>query len=423
MADPIRFKKRSKDHHSTTDVKKFIRGPVRLGELLKKSNEKENTVIYIHVPFCTKICSFCNMRRSLSKAYEDYDKLLIKHIEAMALSKYGKSSKIGSVYFGGGTPTTMNEKQLTGVLDAIFRNFKVKKDAEISMETTLTEMPVEKLKTLTKYGLNRISVGVQTFDDKGRKLLNRNGDGNFARKKLTEYLDTGFRNVNIDLIYNYPYQTEEELRRDMEVIGSLDLAGFSMYSLILMNDSQLAKKIEKSALELKNDIKHDRFYHNIVVEEGEKYAYEFFEFTKMVRPDRDQYKYIQYRNAGEDTIPIGAGAGGNILGAAGMNPISVKDYIESLNNIEDRTFMQFDPAYEAISKASKAVQFGKIDLKLLPTHLLEVAKSYAEGLVEEGFLSGNGPIYHLTDEGRYWGNNINKEYMDLLVTHDRNFAG
>lgn len=232
-------------------MNKYIKTSVSLEEILSQENPKKNTVMYIHVPFCSKICSFCNMRRSLSKVYEDYDKFLIKHINMIGNTIYGKTTTIDSVYFGGGTPTTMNEKQLAGVLNAIYDNFHINKNAEISMETTLTELTPEKLKYLKNYGLNRISVGVQTFSDKGRILLNRTGNGKFAKERILNYLDTGFKNVNIDLIFNYPYQTEDELREDMNIIGELDLAGYSMYSLILDNNSQLAKKVNQAAIKVK----------------------------------------------------------------------------------------------------------------------------------------------------------------------------
>lgn len=418
MEASSRYESRSKDHHSTTNVKKYIQGPKKLGDILINENKKENTVMYIHVPFCTKICSFCNMRRSLSDVYEDYDKLLVKHIEKIGNSQYGKTTTLDSIYFGGGTPTTMNEEQLSSVLNAIYKNFKIKENAEISMETTLTELSPEKLKHLASNGLNRISVGIQTFDDLGRQLLNRTGNGEFAKKRLTEYLDSGFRNVNIDLIYNYPYQTEAELKKDLKIIGELDLAGFSMYSLILDNNSRLARKVEKSIIKIKNDVNHDRRYYDIVVEDGKKSGYDFFEFTKMVRPNRDEYKYICHRNSGEDTIPIGAGAGGSIMGAMGMNPISIKEYIEKLENVEDIVFTQFSKSYQDIAKASKIVQFGKFDISLVPSHIQDVARNYITELMDDGMVVGEGDNYQLTKEGRYWGNNINKEYMDLLVEND-----
>lgn len=402
-------------------MNKYIKTSVSLEEILSQENPKKNTVMYIHVPFCSKICSFCNMRRSLSKVYEDYDKFLIKHINMIGNTIYGKTTTIDSVYFGGGTPTTMNEKQLAGVLNAIYDNFHINKNAEISMETTLTELTPEKLKYLKNYGLNRISVGVQTFSDKGRILLNRTGNGKFAKERILNYLDTGFKNVNIDLIFNYPYQTEDELREDMNIIGELDLAGYSMYSLILDNNSQLAKKVNQAAIKVKNDLKHDRYFHNIVVEEGEKHGYEFFEFTKMVKPDRDKYKYIKNRNTGEDTIPIGAGAGGEIMGAVGMNPIDIKKYIDSINNFKNIQLIQFSKDYEIIQKATKAVQFGKIDLSLVPAHLQDVAEKFLNQLVVEGMLIKDDKTFILTKDGKYWGNNINKEYTELLINNDYNY--
>ncbi|MDO5725139.1 MAG: radical SAM protein [Tissierellia bacterium] len=410
-----RYKNRDKSHHMGGNMMRFISGKDKLSNILNEKADRENNVIYLHIPFCTKICSFCNMRRQLSDVNPEYVNILVKHIEKLGKTPFAKSTTFDSIYFGGGTPTTMTTEELTTVLRALRSNFNLTPSCEISSETTLTELPAEKLVTLSNEGLNRISVGVQTFNDNGRKLMGRIGNGAFAKERLQEYLDTGFKGVNIDLIYNYPYQTEDDLDRDLELISNLDIAGFSLYSLILVKDSMLTKKISKKEIEIKTDLVHDYIYYHKVVEAAKKSGYEFLELTKMVRPGRDEYKYIVHRNTGAHTLPIGAGAGGNIGGAKIMNPIKLDEYAVFVDNLEIIEAPIFSDRYETIQEAVDQVQFGRIDLKMLPEDLVDKAKNLCEELVEADLVEKVGDIYELTELGKFWGNNVSQEYFDLMT--------
>lgn len=311
----------------------------------------------------------------------------------------------------------MSERDLGLVLDGIFEKFNINDNAEISMETTLTELSPDKLKNLSRHGLNRISIGVQTFNDRGRKIMGRFGDGEFAQNRIKYYLDLGFENVNIDLIYNYPYQSLEDLDEDMEIIANLNIAGFSMYSFILMEESRMAKKIDERAYKEKMDIKRDiEFYKNVVCQ-AEKAGYEFYEITKMVRPGRDQYKYISLINQGKDMLPIGGGAGGTISGAAIMNDIDLGQYEESLKNLLDRKYPVFNHDYARKNKAIKKIQFGFIDLEDLQGKDQALAEDYGKSLIDDGMAQRQGNKFILNNTGRYWANNISEEFSSLILNN------
>lgn len=416
----INLTKRSKTHHQNGQMEKYFLKMSSMEEVLSNKSTDDESAIYIHVPFCKKICSFCNLRRFKGLCSDNYHKLLLENLEIIGKSRFGQSLKIGSVYFGGGTPTVMNVDFQREVLDKIFEIFDVKKDAEISTETSLTDLDKEKLKALKKSGLNRISVGVQTFDDDGRKLLGRIGNGTFARKRLEEYLDTGLFNVNIDLIYNYPYQTKEILKKDMEIIGKMNLSGFSLYSLIINKGSQLEKILAaQKTMNEEDKLKKDLSYYNIVVEQAEKYGYEFLEITKMVRPNRDEYKYIKISNSQKNIIPIGAGAGGMINNSPIMNPLTIQEYKESLKNLEKRKIPVLNELYRKEKIALKKIQFGYFDLKDLDFIKLDSKKrikieKYMDELIKNKLAEQNKSVYTLTKTGRFWANTITGQIMEIL---------
>ena len=149
------YKDRKKSHHDAgMGFAKYTRGIKNLQKALSVSNDDNGkNSVYIHVPYCKKICSFCSMRRTINPVPDDYYKLIIKQIENYGKTEYVKTSEIGSIYFGGGTPTALPSEQLALVLQALYKNFNIKKNAEISMETTISELDEEKLKEYEEKGL------------------------------------------------------------------------------------------------------------------------------------------------------------------------------------------------------------------------------------------------------------------------------
>ena len=236
------FKERIKTHHSAmSEGNKYIMGVRGIGEALMKENtgSENNSTIYIHIPFCNKICSFCNMRRSLQKPSENYADLIVEEIKEYSKYEYVKTTKFDAVYFGGGTPTTLSKEELVKILKALRSNFSFTRDAEFTIETTVTELSNDKIEALIENGVNRFSVGIQTFDNNGRKKMGRIGSGEAAFKKLETLKSYEGVTVSMDLIYNYPEQTMDNLIDDLEKIKKLKLDGFSMYSLINMKETSI----------------------------------------------------------------------------------------------------------------------------------------------------------------------------------------
>ena len=402
------FKERIKTHHSAMgDGKQFVRGMRTVGEVLhiENASDEKNATIYIHVPFCNKICSFCNMRRSLQKPSEHYAEWVIKEIHAYAKLPYLQTTTFDAVYFGGGTPTTLSAEDLCSILKTLKETFRFTEDAEFTIETTVTELDEEKMDRLIGAGVNRFSVGVQTFDDAGRKKMGRIGTGAAAFERLRQLKQYPGVTVSMDLIYNYPEQTMESLYRDLDKIVELDLDGFSMYSLIDMKGSTIDPAQGEA---------NDEAMFFAIAESMKAHGYRFLELTKMVKGDR--YKYIMNRHQGADTLPLGAGAGGSVGGLAMMNPIELAEYEKSVEAVECKQGMLFDKAYGEMVRFKGDVQ--TVHLPKNETLYRDKAEyeAFCEQLLANGMIEKEATgAYCLTEKGIFWGNTISRTLYSMIL--------
>lgn len=399
------FKERIKTHHSAmAEGKRYVKGMRKLSEHLAVAQDGiENSVVYIHVPFCTKICTFCNMRRSLQAPSNNYADLLVAEIKEYAALPYVRKSRYDAVYFGGGTPTTLTTKDLVKILRTLKQELSFTEDVEITVETTVTQLTEEKWRALIDAGVNRFSVGVQTFDDVGRKKMGRIGSGEAAYERLQQLKEAGVT-VSMDLIYNYPEQTMESLYEDLEKIISLELDGFSMYSLIDMKETLIDQ-----AQSQHND--EEMFF--AISSHMQQAGYQFLELTKMVKTD--SYKYIMNRHAAADTLPLGAGAGGSINGVAMMNPIQLQEYEASVQNFDKRQGMYFASEYKEVVCFKGAIQTTYLPENTWLYRSQEEFEKVRDNLLKYGMIESDGSRDRLTTKGVFWGNTISRELSSLIV--------
>ena len=185
--------------------------------------------VYIHIPFCESICSYCDFCKFL-KNDEWINKYLIA-LEKEIKSKY-KGEEIETLYIGGGTPSCLNIEQLSKLFK-IIKIFNKSKNIEFTFECNIENITEEKLKLLYENGINRLSIGIQTFKEKYLSFLNRNHTKDNIVEKINLAKKIGFKNINIDLIYALPGQTLEELNKDIDEFIALDIPHISTYSLII----------------------------------------------------------------------------------------------------------------------------------------------------------------------------------------------
>lgn len=185
--------------------------------------------VYIHIPFCDSICSYCDFCKFI-KNEEWVEKYLIA-LEKEIKSKY-EGEIINTIYIGGGTPSCLNIQQLTKLFN-IIKIFNISKTLEFTFECNIENITEEKLELLYNNGVNRLSIGIQTFNEKYLNFLNRNHTKKDIVSKINSAKKIGFKNINIDLIYGLPNQTLEYLNNDIDEFLKLDITHISTYSLII----------------------------------------------------------------------------------------------------------------------------------------------------------------------------------------------
>lgn len=410
---------RYKSHHDAAKALKtrYTSDIPREEYLEEKLNSpaESRRVIYLHVPFCNKVCSFCPFHRPDELKRREYHHYLLEDIKKIQEYPY-MQAEIDAVNFGGGTPTALLPEQMDEILSALRQSFHISKNAEISVETSATELTEEMLAVLVEGGVNRLSIGIQSFDNDARKLLGRRGSGERAAESIKRAIHAGIPNTSIDLIYNYPGQTEKRLEKDLEMITSLGIAGISFYSLMIHEKTPLYNRLnEYEKQELMDTEKEYRLFAMILDELG-KSGFKPLELTKLVRNGLDRYEYMNIRHTGGSCIAIGHGAGGNIEEYLYHNSVHAP-------MVSDRIAVSamgrvVSPAYRMLDELIYDMQKGQIRLEeyseKLHRDLDRELKELVSQLMDEELLVRKDGLLVMTGKGLFWGNNIIDSVMRQL---------
>lgn len=409
------FATRLKSHHNSSGVldnyfktKKFTED-----EFLTKLKDEPKDVpraIYVHTPYCDKICSFCNLNREqINGSLDEYAKYIADEFDRYGATRYMQARPFNVVYFGGGTPTVYKAYQLELILQSVNRNVDFVDDYEFTLETTLHNLNDEKIALMNKYGVNRLSVGIQSFSDAGRVFYNRTYNKEEVKRRIIDLKSKFNGEVCADIIYNFPNQTIEEVREDAKIIKELDLGSSSFYSLMVHEGSDLSKDLDKGRVKMQDKLSRERELHDVFVEElTNTDEYYSLELTKIAKRGRDSYQYIKVRNAGGDTLPIGVGAGGRVdnIGLFRMSK-------------EMSFFVEKTEHYLTFEKLSGLMQFPLVEKskvrEILTDREYDVFQEKMKEFSEKKLLEIHENGYKLTHDGIFWGNNMSKALLKTMA--------
>ena len=409
------FDKRYKSHHDSTGlISKYV--PSEKADkssfeaMLEIKPDDRKKAIYVHTPYCDKICSFCNLnRKQLDGSLDSYAEYIASEFDKYGQTTYFKESTFDVIFFGGGTPTVYKPKQLKIILQSIQRNVKLGENYEFTFETTLHNLTEEKLEVMMKYGVNRLSVGIQTFSERGRIFYNRTYSKNEVIERLKKLKNFFKGEVCVDIIYNFPDQTIEEVIEDARIVKKLELGSASFYSLMVHEGSKLSKDIEAEKVIMEEDMKKDYLlYSHFVDEMLRENKYHILELTKIAKNGGDTYQYIQVRNNGGDTFPIGVGAGGSVqgIGVFRMN--------------KEMSFYSKQTEYHAkFAKLSGIMQFPIISKESIKAILNEEEYKYfcekMKNYEEEKLVIEKENSFNFTKDGVFWGNNLSIDIIGYIL--------
>ncbi|MFC1856080.1 radical SAM family heme chaperone HemW, partial [Thermodesulfobacteriota bacterium] len=201
--------------------------------------------IYIHIPFCLKKCNYCDFSSVAVSAIpqDDYTDCLIKEIDNVTKKFYDESVDVKSIYFGGGTPSLFNINNIERILKKVNELYNVSKRVEVTLEANPKSVDYDKLKGFYDIGINRLSLGAQSFDDNILKILGRVHDRADALTAYNDARRAGFENINLDLIFGVPTQSDKILKEDLKVLTDLSPEHISAYILTLEENTKLFEDV------------------------------------------------------------------------------------------------------------------------------------------------------------------------------------
>jgi oxygen-independent coproporphyrinogen-3 oxidase len=238
--------------------------------------------IYIHIPFCKKACTYCNFHFSTSLQTKDALLGALKK-EISITDLYSPADDISTIYFGGGTPSLLSSDELTSILSEIRSKFQVRDDAEITLEANPDDINPDTLQSWLQLGINRLSVGIQSFNEAELQWMNRAHNATESMKCIKDIQSAGFTNFSVDLIYGSPLQNNEELLRNLDIIFSNGIPHISCYALTVEPRTALNKMIElHTSPPVDTDRQAEQF--QLLLSGMQQAGYEQYEISNFAKP-------------------------------------------------------------------------------------------------------------------------------------------
>ncbi|MGL4912809.1 MAG: radical SAM family heme chaperone HemW [Romboutsia sp.] len=292
--------------------------------------------LYIHVPFCVSKCNYCdfNSYKIDGTSKQIYLKDLEKEIKIYKkeIEKNNNKKEITSVFLGGGTPSILTSREIENIFKIIKENYKIKENAEITMECNPGTLTKEKLATMKRVGVNRLSMGLQAVQDYHLKSIGRIHTYEEFEKNYKEALDAGFENINIDLMYALPNQKFEDWAESLQKIVALNPSHISAYSLILEEGTTLHDMYERKEFEMIDEDTDINMY-NHTINYLKENGYNQYEISNYSKEHSECIHNILYWKC-EQYIGIGPGASGYIGDYRYNNIEDLKEYHEKLEQNE-----------------------------------------------------------------------------------------
>ena len=251
--------------------------------------------LYVHVPFCDKICAYCDFVRVIS-----HPKLIADYLGALKSElDFTPKTQYKTIYIGGGTPSALNEKELTILLEILKPESKLVQ--EYTIEVKPESLTPNKAKIMKRNGINRVSLGVQTFDDKELILLHRAHRKEDIKTAMDLLIQNGITNISIDLIYGLPLQTVESFEKSIEEAFSLPITHLSLYSLTIEPHSEFGRnKVQKVSDEMEETLYFK------AIELFKKHGFHQYEISNFTRDLPSMHNTVYWHD--EDYLGIGPGA-------------------------------------------------------------------------------------------------------------------
>lgn len=370
--------------------------------------------IYIHVPFCKTRCIYCDFytRTDISPKY-NYVTALCN--EVLFRKGYIKGEGIKTIYFGGGTPSQLAFDDFRRIFDTLFVNFEIQADAEITIEANPDDLTPQYVEILRKLPFNRLSMGIQSFDDEELKFLKRRHSAAKAIDAVGLCKSFGYDNISIDLMYGLPNQTMEIWKDNLNAAIALDIQHISSYHLIYEQGTRLYRLFKSGEVKPVNeDLSVDMF--STMIDELSFAGFEQYEISNFARNGL----YSRHNSSywlGEKYLGLGPAAHSYDRQNRAWNIASISKYIEGINegkpNIEIE-YLDENTRYNDFILTGMRTRWG-VNISalnaLFGTRLKDYCLKNARKYLEQGFLTQDGDILKLTRKGIFISDGIMSDLM------------
>jgi len=374
--------------------------------------------IYIHIPFCHQICNYCDFNKVFFKnqPVDEYIEAIGKEIELVKKQSPDVFNQIETIYLGGGTPTSLSADQITRLLEIINNLIPTNNLIEFASEANPDELSIEKLKALKDGGINRLSLGVQSFDSDLLKRLGRTHSNKQVYETIQNAKAIGLNNLNIDLMYGLPGQTMEQWEETLSKAIALKLPHYSAYSLIVEPKTIFYIQYAKGKLNLPTEDLEAEMY-DLLMNEMDRNGLQQYEISNFAKDGSiSTHNKIYWDN--DEYVGIGAGAHGYLEGIRYSNIGPIRKYLDTIASgnrpIQHQHEVTIDEKCEEQMflglRKTEGVSYESFERKL-GVPMLEKYESIINHLVGDGLIIADNIGVRLTRKGRFVGNEIFQQFL------------
>jgi len=371
--------------------------------------------IYIHIPFCKKACHYCNFHFSTQTQYiDEFTSALLVEIELQ--QKY-LSGKIETLYFGGGTPSLLSKQAIQSIYNKLKDNFDFAQNIEFTIEANPDDLTAQKAADWLSIGINRLSIGVQSFQAQSLAWMNRAHTTTQAHQSIKNAKAAGFSNISTDLIYGTPHLNDQDLSADLEILLNYGIPHISCYALTVEEKTALHTMIQKKTMEEIDTTQQARQF-NLIVDTLEHAGWEHYEISNFSKPNQRSQHNSNYWN-GIAYLGLGPAAHSFNKHSRQWNLANNQLYFQSIKNktipfeMEHlSTTTQFNEYMMISLRQMEGFSFEKIINEfgaVYETHTKKIAAHF----VQEGKLIETSFGYALSKEAKFFADGIASDFFWL----------
>ena len=372
--------------------------------------------IYVHIPFCKRRCTYCDFYTEVApKLIPDLVGTIVK--ELYNRKDYLKNEPINTIYFGGGTPSILKFEEFSLIFKTIYELFQVNENAEITFEANPDDLSADYFDSIKELPFNRISIGIQSFDDEDLKRVNRRHTGNEAIQAVKNAQNAGFNNLSIDLIYGLPGQTLEKWKKQLEIGLSLNIQHISSYGLTYEEGTALWKQREMGkVINADDEIMNAMYLH--LVEQTSLHNFEAYEISNFALPGCRSRHNTAYWNQ-EPYLGVGPSAHSYNLTSRQWNISSIVNYVEAFKSgaayyemEELTTYDKFNDYVMVSLRTADGIDLNKMNTEF-GSEMTQFCLNNLQPFIDSGKAIREGEKLRLTTEGIMISNLILIELMKV----------